>query len=249
MKHSSKATNASYQEQVWLENYENFKTWKEKNKTAVITEKHVLACTGEDRKLMKKLYNWTKHQRQFYRKGEILPHRARLLDEAGFVWKARKGKKFEEWYEELKAYRKKFKTCHVPQDPGSEWYGLSRFVNDMRVAYEREQLEIDKIRKLEKIGFVWNVIDDRFEQNLKKLKRFHKEHGHFDVPAKGRHKQLGSWVAQLRCRGVGKKRYKKALDDIGFEWHGPRKRMEIARKKLNNVKTTVSFKQPSYKYN
>ena len=105
----------------------------------------------------------------------------------------------------------------------------------MRRLYNENRLPIDRINKLTKVGFIWNMEDERFSQNLKKLKRFYKQNGHWDVPQAGRTKKLGEWVAQVRCRGLAKPHYVNALDDSGFVWEGKKIRLRKAKSAMKKI--------------
>ena len=183
------------------------------------------------------LYNWAKNQRRQYRSGKLKPSRKKLLDSAGFPWRT-ENMTFDERVQQLVRYKRKNGTLHVSQvayDKDSELHKLSRWVNEMRRLYNENRLPLDRIQKLNKIGFIWNMEDEHFSQNLIKLKRFWAKYGHFDVPQTGKTKKLGSWVAQIRSRGLVKKHHIEALNEIGFVWEGKYKRRKKARKVMQEV--------------
>ena len=117
----------------------------------------------------------------------------------------------------------------------------------MRRLYNENRLSIDRINELNRIGFIWNMEDERFAQNLKKLKRFYKQHGHWDVPQAGRTKKLGEWVAQIRCRGLAKKHYVKALNEAGFVWEGKKIRLRKAKAAMKNIDFEKNLKSKGKK--
>ncbi len=183
------------------------------------------------------LYNWVKNQRRQYRSGVLKPLRSDLLSSIDFPWRT-DNMTFEERVKQLLAYKKKHNTLHVSQvayGKGSENHKLSRWVNEMRRLYNENRLPLDRIQRLNAIGFIWNMEDELFSKNLAKLKRFHKKHGHFDIPQTGKTKKLGSWVAQVRSRGLVKKHHIQALNEIGFIWEGKYKRRNAARKVMQEV--------------
>ncbi len=183
------------------------------------------------------LYNWAKNQRRQYRSGKLREDRALKLEKSGFPWKT-DNKSFLERVKQLVRYQKDIGTMHVSQvkyEKGSENHRLSRWVNEMRRLYNENRLPIDRINKLNRIGFIWNMEDEQFSKNLTKLKRYNQKYGHFDIPQTGKTKKLGSWVAQIRSRGLVKKHHIDALDDIGFVWEGKYKRRKEARKTMQEV--------------
>ncbi len=221
------ATNNSFQEKVWLDHYNNLA--------------HFQKSTGREHPKAKdtqtKLYHWCKNQRRFYVKNLMPAHRKELLDKLNFRWNTLHYT-FEGRMQQLLAYEKEHGTLHVSQvryDKSSDIHKLSRWVNEMRRRYNENRISIGRIKKLDKIGFIWNMEDDRFANNLFKLKRYYKQHGNFDAPQTGRNKKLGEWVAQVRCRGLVKRHYIKALDEIGFEWVGKKKRMQRAKSTMSDI--------------
>jgi hypothetical protein len=52
-----------------------------------------------------------------------------------------------------------------------------------------------RVKKLEKAGFVWDVHNMAWEERLKDLQEYHKEHGDCNVPnLYKRNRKLGTWV-------------------------------------------------------
>lgn len=224
------ANTKSYQENLWLTHYRSLLEFRK--------------TTGKDYPNLSdnkpKLYHWCKNQRRFYKNGQMSENRKALLDKINFRWDTLHYS-FEKRIEQLLEHKKEHGTLHVSQvkyDKTSEIHKLSRWVNEIRRMYNENRLSMDRIERLNQIGFIWNMEDERFANNLEKLKRFHKKYGHFDVPQTGKTKKLGEWVAQVRCRGLAKPHYTKALDAIGFEWIGKKKRLQKAKETMN----TIDFK-------
>jgi len=221
------ATKRKLQEEIWLGHYNDLLKFQKK--------------TGEPHPGPKdkevQLYHWCKNQRRFHKTGKLAEHRIALLNKIGFNW-VNTNSTFDQRVKELLAYEKEFGSLHVSQvafPKDSPNHKLSRWVNEMRRLYNENRLPIERINKLNKIGFIWNMEDERFSQNLKKLKRFHKQHGHWDVPQTGRTKKLGEWVAQVRCRGLAKKHYVKALNETGFVWEGKKIRLRKAKSAMKKI--------------
>jgi len=221
------ATNKKFQEEIWLGHYNALIKFQKKT-----GQPHPGPKDGEV-----KLYHWCKNQRRFHKTGKLAEHRIKLLDKIKFSW-VNTNSTFDQRVKQLLAYEKQHGTLHVSQvaySKDSENHKLSRWVNEMRRLYNENRLSIERINRLNKIGFIWNMEDERFSRNLNKLKRFHKQHGHWDVPQAGRVKKLGEWVAQVRCRGLAKKHYVKALEDAGFTWEGKKIRLRKAKSTMTNI--------------
>ena len=132
---------------------------------------------------------------------------------------------------------------------------LGQWVVRQRNAYRNEQLVAigqhvatkcarishDRIARLEKLGFNWDVRSDQWEERFEMLKQFVRLMGHAEVPWKADPKiypKLGTWVAtqrkayrneQLIAHGekpistnrITQERVVR-LDDLGFKWSRPR---------------------------
>lgn len=152
-----------------------------------------------------KLGIWVCNQRLFYqykekdtelgsRRGRYLKdERMKKLNEIGFVWD-RNNRVWNDKYNMLKEYKKKYGDCLVPQDY-EENPKLGRWVVNQRVQYKRVVekdkntnekpktfLSETKIQLLDNIEFCWNVEELKFNQMLKAVKDYYDEHGDFDIP-------------------------------------------------------------------
>lgn len=221
------ASNKSHQEKVWMKHYKDLVTFQQS------TGREYPSASDPHTQL----YHWCKNQRRFHNKGIMPEDREKLLDKINFRWNTL-NYTFEKRLDQLIKFKKKHGSLHVSQvkyAKNTEYHKLSRWVNEIRRMYNENRLSINRIIELDKIDFIWNMEDERFASNLSKLKRFYKVNGHFDVPQTGRNKKLGEWVAQVRCRGLSKKHYVEALNQIGFEWLGKKKRLQKAKTTLRDI--------------
>ena len=109
---------------------------------------------------------------------------------------------WEERFEELKDYRKKYGNCLVPRNYQHNKQ-LGRWVDWQRQQYkkfqkgEHSQITKERIVKLKSIGFVWNIgrgltIDGLWEKKYNELKDYRKKYGNCNVPRNYQdNKQLG----------------------------------------------------------
>jgi hypothetical protein len=99
-----------------------------------------------------KLSDWVKHIRRT-RRGKydysLSDEHIKRLDEIGFVWEPRE-KFWQEQYQELRKFKKKFGHCKVKMK-----YDKTLYVWCRSQRYNIEKLPIDKKKKLDRLGFIW----------------------------------------------------------------------------------------------
>ncbi|WP_231911662.1 DEAD/DEAH box helicase [Chlamydia suis] len=163
---------------------------------------------------------WVCVQRKRFKKGKLAEDRVARLEEIGFVWDVLE----EEWkknFLELKRFREEHGHCKVPQRyPQNPSLGV--WVGDQRERFKKGKLAEDRIARLEEIGFVWDVLEEEWEENFLELKRFQEEHRHCKVPeGYPQNPQLASWVSNQRQyfrKGKLAKDRIARLEEIGFVW-------------------------------
>ncbi|KAL7475654.1 hypothetical protein ACHAW6_001565 [Cyclotella cf. meneghiniana] len=164
--------------------------------------------------------------------------------------------KWESQFAVLKEYKDKHGDCDIPfTDPTmGDWMALHRKLHADGVS---DPLTLSRFAKLDEIGFEWDL--PKWDQRLKELTDFAKEHKHTDVPLKypgG----LGVWVInqKFNIHDMPKER-QDALDAIGFIWNHNRKRRSdkawnlrydelleyIKKHKTANVPTTAGHSKLS----
>ena len=98
-----------------------------------------------------------------------------ILDEMGFVWDAKITFNFDKFYEELLIYKEKFGDVNVPARYRNEEtnYRLGNFVSCIRVTKKKVDnniktynyvLTAEEYKKLNDIGFVWQLRERRMER-------------------------------------------------------------------------------------
>ena len=139
---------------------------------------------------------WVGNMRQ--RSHRLSKEQLRLLEKVDFCWAVDKVL-WEDGYARLKAYRAKNGHCLVPRnwekDPN-----LSTWISQQRHGYKVGHMDQEKVRRLNELGFVWDVLQSQWEQQLSELKAFKKRFGHCRVPAKAwvENPTLGSWLSAQR---------------------------------------------------
>jgi hypothetical protein len=124
------------------------------------------------------LGNWCLMQRQDYKNGELNEERIKKLDEIDFLWNP-----FEDlWdskYKLLLQFMDEFKRFPTGQERGYEL--LSHWCLNQRQNYRKGEMIQERLQKLEDIGFVWNLLEETWEQMYQALQEFIKVYGRFPL--------------------------------------------------------------------
>ena len=110
-------------------------------------------------------------------------------------------------------------------------FKLGSWVNQKRVAKSRGKLGEEQIKRLDDLGFVWDVYDHKWEQGATRLQDYKKEHQNAVVPRDYEASdgfKLGGWVARQRAahsRGILTKEQIQRLEDLGLKWGNSRPRL------------------------
>jgi hypothetical protein len=176
------------------------------------------------------LSGWVKRQRRLKQQGVLSQDRWRRLKTLGLDWKTggSLNPRWERSFLSLREFRRRFGHCHVP----SEWaenVNLGRWVVKMRRLNREGRLSGEKLRRLNEVGFVWDVKGKReAEQDavwskwLAKLHTFHQQHGHWRVPTdQRRFHSLRVWMDNQRIsyrRGWLSAERIRRLEKAKFPW-------------------------------
>ena len=163
---------------------------------------------------------WVDVQRRFKTTGKLGAERIRRLEAIGFIWDPFDAH-WEQMFAELVAYKNTHRTCNVPQR-WSQNPGLGTWVNKQRRLAKTGELYKNRIHRLEKIGFVWNPVEVRWERMFALLLEYKHRHGDCNVPARWpENSRLAAWVdVQRRFKKTGKLNRERIrrLEEIGFAW-------------------------------
>ena len=124
-------------------------------------------------------------------------------------------------YAALAEYKRVHGDCCVPYDwPDNP--RLAAWISWQRHVRKANRMEQDCIEQLDKLGFVWDHLEYRWEAQYSALAKFRKEYGHCRVSTLSEtHAALGNWVHTQRQR---KKQDKlsaeriRRLNMLGFIW-------------------------------
>jgi hypothetical protein len=200
----------------WERQYLDLVRFKEENGHCDVPRKHPLGP-------------WVSNQRQRKRMGKLAKDRIERLNKIGFTWLARTRDVFDNYVEQLLEYENFFGHMNVPQQD-KKYRQLGRWVNDQRTKRTRGILAEEHEDRLDEIGFVWNVIEARWNQRYSELKEFHEKFGDFNVsPQNTEYPKLHSWLTKLRRKKPTPERFAKLLS-IGYDWNIESKRGKQIRK-------------------
>jgi hypothetical protein len=127
------------------------------------------------------------------------------------------GKQAQRWERRFAAlskfHRRQGHCCPESKFKLGQWVVTQRYLNG--------SLSAERKKRLDKIGFIWNWRDFRWEQGFAALLRFKQREGHCRVPIQYREGnfRLGLWVSvQRRKKNVMSPKRGARLNKIGFEW-------------------------------
>ena len=175
------------------------------------------------------LSKWVARQRVARRKGKLSAEQVRRLDELGFPWDVQRRRvrtkpaAWESMYESLAAYRQTHGHCEVA---GTESLGLSRWIARQRAAKRKGNLTAGQVWRLNRLRFVWDRHEEKWEQMLAALVKYKKVHGNCNVPGTWPHnRKLAAWVNMQRnygTKGTLPPHRRKRLETLGFRFGSPR---------------------------
>ena len=184
----------------------------------VIVPKHYRSSDGF------KLGRWVSNKRIAKSKGKLGERQIRTLDELGFVWDVL-DHLWEQGTNRLQEYKREHGHALVPQDyRSSDGFNLGYWVRRNRLAKSKGKLGEEQMKTLDKLGFVWDVLDHFWEQGINSLREYTSVHGHALVPQGYRSSagfKLGRWVSHKRmAKSKGKlgAQQIRTLDELGFVW-------------------------------
>ena len=144
-------------------------------------------------------------------------------ERAGFVWNLLEAER-EKRVAELLAIKKEHGNCNVSQrykpNPALGWWVCS-----MRESGKKGRPAADREERLERAGFVWNLLEAEWEKRFAELLAFKKEHGKCNVSRRYEpNPALGMWVRRMRksrkAAQLAADREER-LERAGFVWDLP----------------------------
>jgi hypothetical protein len=203
---------------------------------------------------------WVNNQRLQYKSNTLSKERIERLQQLKFSWVTSSTEKWYERYEELRKYQRLYGNTLVPTIY-AENPALGYWVNSQRVQYKKyllwrkeqnnttissgssssgattstkpaySRLTPDRMDALNRIGFQWQVFEDRWNVRYQELCTYKSIHGNCNVPqVYPPNQDLANWVVHQRThyRYAVHNEYTtltpdrmQKLQDVGFCWHYP----------------------------
>ena len=149
----------------------------------------------------------------------------------------RLGESWYEFYGRLIKYKEREQNCNVPRDHIEDDIKLGRWVSNQRS--RKEILTDDRLHRLNKLGFIWDSFNYKWENGFNYLSNFVKREGNCSV-AKDHIEDgfnLGTWINHLRNKNIATDENQKTrLKALGFVWEIHNERWEKGFNALVNFK-------------
>jgi len=161
---------------------------------------------------------WVDSQRR--NKDKITAEQKRRLDSLGYSWDPHTDT-WEQGFSALLQFQRSEGHCRVAAKfthPVSG-FNLGSWVSTQRL--KKSQLTVDKVKRLDSIGFTWDPLSEQWESGFAALAEFHQRQGHCRAAKSisGSDLKVGTWVATQR-----KNKHRltaeqiRRLDALSFSW-------------------------------
>jgi hypothetical protein len=177
---------------------------------------------------------WVNNHRS--QKNTLPIDRINRLNQLGFVWDYL-NEIWEKMFSTLVAYKNREGHVNILRDYSEDGLNLGIWIANQRRT--KDKLSADKIERLDELGFIWNRLDDKWEEGFSALKNFKEREGHINVSRN--HKidgfNLGFWVHNQRKKFDKLSTHnRKRLDELGFIWNRLDDKWEEGFSALKNFK-------------
>lgn len=166
------------------------------------------------------LGKWISNQRHLFNNGKMALERIQKLKNIGFDFSNLQSEYWKHMYELLLKYKYMYKDCNVPNKFRLNDESLGVWVCSQRKHYKDNTLSLDKVQKLNEINFIWNPLDNIWNNFYNDLIQFKNEYGNYNVPRNyKKNKELSFWIKNqknLYQNGTLDKIRENKLKNIGF---------------------------------
>lgn len=122
----------------------------------------------------------------------------------------------------LKRFTEREAHARVPYDHKEGAYPLGQWVAEQRRAYGAGQMTGKRAQRLEKLGMVWSLADERFQENLAAARVYYEQHWTLCAPraATALDRPVGQWLSNLRRPGAlaDRPEWEASLKEIDPDW-------------------------------
>jgi len=163
-----------------------------------------------------RLGQWVSIQRR--EKSTLSDERLSRLNELGFVWNSL-NEKWEQGFSLLSAFKQREGHCLVPKNHLENEFRLGQWSNDQR--WNKSTLSEERLSRLNELGFVWDSLNEQWEQGFSLLSAFKQREGHCLVTQKHIEDgfKLGKWIDRQRStKSTLSEERLSRLNELGFIW-------------------------------
>ena len=166
---------------------------------------------------------WCSSRRMQHVRDKTPPALRRRLQEIGFELEPHDAV-FDRACGLLEAFIQEYGHSLVPRDYKVAGFSLGSWVIGIRSRRIKGQVTTDRINELDRLGFVWSVLDQKWAQLLLAFRTFKDREGHLSVPLRHREGEipLGARLNYLRsAKRVGSltKAQIRDLETLGIDWN------------------------------
>ena len=168
------------------------------------------------------LGRWVASQRGYNQKGSLDKEKFRKLNKIGFIWNVEDAL-WSQGFEELLNYKNNFGNCIIKTTYVTKsGFKLGSWATNQRVSYNANRLSDERQKKLNQIGFIWSLFEQRWEAGFNELLKYIEIFGHSNVPSSYVSESkfnLGTWCYYTKIKAQKKKLSDekiKKLADIDF---------------------------------
>lgn len=174
-----------------------------------------------------KLGKWQVRQKESYSKKNLSLDRVKRLKDIGFVWN-KHDEQFEKGFQKTLDFKKQHGNPNAPLNYKThDGYSLGPWQSAQSIKYYKKKISQERIKRLEKIGFIWRrqiKLNELFEKGLRFTLEYKEQFGKPDAPIKYKTPDgysLGAWQCYQRIaykKGKLPAERVKRLERIGFKW-------------------------------
>ena len=215
-------------EDQWENSFNELKEFQRRNGHCRVPQKSTVRGLG--------LGSWVSLQRQ--KRGELSKDQVNRLDSLGFSWDPRT-EQWDEAFETLKKFQNREGHCRVPKGFEEDGVALGSWVTTQRGIKNKQP--VDRIKRLESLGFCWDPFIEQWEKAFTVLQGFHRREGHCRVSQQHNEEgfNLGRWVnGQRQNKTKLSLEQIKRLESVGFSWVPHADQWEEAFNMLKKFKDT-----------
>ena len=201
----------------WQEGFDRLVAYKSEHGNVNVPRRYV---TNDGYKLGR----WADNKRTFLSMGKLSEEQIKQLEDLGFVWNVF-DHQWQQGFDRLVDYKSVYGDVNVPQGyVTDDGHNLGVWANNQRIAMSKGKLSEAKVKKLEGLGFVWNVFDHQWQQGFDRLVDYKSVHGDVNVPqgyVTDDGHNLGVWANNQRIvmsKGKLSEAKVKKLEGLGFKW-------------------------------